>query len=419
MSAGKCLSCSKRAGGHRGASRPELSIESGLEAKRLGVRPLATGLESAACYNSGMSAHTTTNDSASNSADNVTGRPSSGVAARPEPTPDAGDANPSARISQHLVVDSLPETVITARASAWGWNLRELWRYRELGLLLAWRDVVVHYKQTMLGIAWAILRPSLLTAIFALFLGRVVEKQTDGVPYALFVYAGLLPWTLFATSLGAAANSVIGSERLITKVYFPRVLLPLAAMGPAVVDLFFGIVLLGALLAWFGQPPAWSALLMILPLGVALLCAAALGAMLAALNVVYRDIRHALPFLIQAGMFATPAIYLPSESEVTPAQAVAVVETEQTWEDLNFDESARETVRVVSSSAPPARATALPRPLVLLNPLNACVSFFRAALVGEPLPWFELFLATLWGLVAGVLGALVFHRLEASFADVV
>lgn len=312
-----------------------------------------------------------------------------------------------------------PETVLTSHSSVWGWNLSELWRYRELGLLLAWRDIVVHYKQTLLGIAWAVLRPSLLTAIFALFLGRMVGSSATGVPYALFVFTALLPWTLFSTAISAAANSVIGSERLITKVYFPRLLIPLAAIGPALVDFCFGSLLLVGLLTWYGVAPAWSSLLAVLPIGVALLCAAALGSMLAAMNVVYRDIRHALPFLIQAWMFATPAIYMPVEASFSPSDAVAAIETEETPAELAASERTSAKAASDQPTQPTTRAASIPKAWLVCNPLNACVTFFRAALLGGVLPWSDLAIATVWGLVASIVGGLVFHRLESTFADVV
>jgi lipopolysaccharide transport system permease protein len=342
----------------------------------------------------------------------------------------ASAGNPSTTAESNLAESDLaatwPETVLTSHASMWGWNLQELWRYRELGLLLAWRDIVVHYKQTMLGIAWALLRPSLLTAIFALFVGRMVGSSAGGLPYALFVFTALLPWTLFSTAVSAAANSVIGSERLITKVYFPRLLIPLAAIGPALVDFVFGSMLLVALLAWYGVAPAWSSLLAILPIAVALLCSAALGALLAALNVVYRDIRHALPFLIQAGMFATPAIYMPVDLPTSPKAAAVVAETNEVPAKTNETTAkpseqkiARETAPLEQTNRPSLRTASIPRAWLVCNPLNACVSFFRAALFGSVLPWGDLALATVWGLVASLLGGLVFHRLEATFADVV
>jgi lipopolysaccharide transport system permease protein len=366
-----------------------------------------------------MSPHSTTDDPVNPLAG---GFPSAGTL--PEAGSRAtGDAIPtlksggesSAQTSALDPAAQWPETILTPHSSVWGWNLTELWRYRELGVLLAWRDIVVHYKPTLLGIAWAVLRPSLLTAIFALFLGRMVGSGVAGVPYTLFVFTALLPWTLFSTAVSAAANSVIGSERLITKVYFPRLLIPLAAIGPALVDFCFGSLLFFGLLAWYGVAPAWNSLLAILPIGVALLCAAALGAMLAAMNVVYRDIRHALPFLIQAWMFATPAIYMPVDAPLSPKEVVVIVETQNTAAELAAGEATSGNI----ASVQPTRTAPVPKAWLVCNPLNACVSFFRAALLGGVLPWSDLAIATLWGLVASIVGGLVFHRLESTFADVV
>ena len=366
-----------------------------------------TGQKVPACYNSCMPSEPATNESSQPPATFDDPRENNPDASASH-SHTAGSENKSSTTGTSQ--DELPETVITAQNEGGIWNLQELWRYRELGLFFVWRDIVVHYKQTLLGIAWAILKPALLTAIFTLFLGRVVGDSPSGTPYSLYVFAGLLLWNLFSTALGASANSVIGSERLITKVYFPRMLVPLAAIGPAVVDFLIGGTILALIMFWYGVFPAGTSVLALLPLLVVMACSAALGSCLAALNVVYRDIRHILPFLIQAWMFATPAIYLPA---VASDAAEKISETETT------DSTALARRTSVTSESEQQPSPRISRAWLIWNPLNACVTFFRAALIGSTLPWVDLAIAATWTLVASIVSGLVFHRLENTFADVV
>lgn len=280
-----------------------------------------------------------------------------------------------------------PAPHVTLIEPSLGWQpLRfgELWKHRELVYFLAWRDVKVRYKQTLLGAAWAVLQPLLMMLVFTLFLGRLAGVQTPSTPYPLFVFAGLLPWNFFATAIAAASQSVVGSERLITKVYFPRLAVPFAAVAAALVDFVVALVLLGALLWWYGVEPSWTWLAA--PLAMAFVAVAALGvgSLLAALNVAYRDFRYVVPFLVQFWMFATPTIYLP----ITPATAAGALSPAATW-------------------------------LLYANPLTALVALFRAALLGESLPWVWAAPAAAASLL-GFLGAcFVFRRIEQSFADVI
>lgn len=282
---------------------------------------------------------------------------------------------------------AIPETVLEPRGLLAAFDFAELWRYRDLLLLLAWRDVSVRYKQTALGVVWAALRPALLMAVFVLFVGPRLGAGDGALPYAVFAYAGLLVWTLFATILGGAADSVVGAERMITKIYFPRLLIPAAAAAPAVVDFAVGGVFLAGLMAWHGVAPGATVLLAPLPLAVAVVLAVGLGAFLAALNVVYRDVRFAIPFFIQAGLFATPAIYLP-EPPVVEADETEEAATLRDW------------------------ATAL-------NPMNAVIGFFRAAVTGGPLPWTAFGRACLLTVVIVPVSVAVFRGLERSFADLI
>ncbi len=266
-----------------------------------------------------------------------------------------------------------PPTVLRA-ASAWpGINLRELWRFRELVLFLAWRDVLVRYQQTLLGAAWAILQPALMMVAFTLFFSRVAKVSSGTLPYALYAYAGLLAWTFFATAVSGAAQSVVGSERLITKVYFPRLAMPLAAVLAAAVDLGVGMILLIVLLVVDGVKP--GATLLAAPLILAALALAALGvgAALAALNVLYRDVRYVIGFGLQFWMLATPAIYM-----VCPAGRKAAA-----------------------------------------NPLNALIVVFRASVTGGAIDWKVLAGALAGSAVLCLLGCLYFRKVEAQFADVI
>lgn len=261
------------------------------------------------------------------------------------------------------------------RAFELGWH--ELWQARELVFFLAWRDVRVRYRQTLLGALWAVLQPALLLMVFWLVVGRLQGADAP-VPYAVFALAGLVPWSFFASAVGNAAGSVVGSERLITRVYFPRMAIPWAAVAAGLVDLACAVPLLAAVCVWHGTWPGAGALA--LPLAVGGIVAAALGAgtLLAAANVAYRDVRYALPFLMQVWMLATPAIYLPQAAE---PQGFGW------WWGL--------------------------------NPMHGLVIAFRAALVGLPVNWAAACTsaATAAGLLAA--GCVYFRRVEHAFADMI
>jgi lipopolysaccharide transport system permease protein len=269
-----------------------------------------------------------------------------------------------------------PVTVIEPKESWFHVDLAELWRSRELLYFFCWRDVKIRYKQTFLGVAWAILQPALLMVVFSIFFGRLNNSEKVTIPFPLFICAGILPWTFFATALSNAANSVVGAERMISKIYFPRLLLPLSSVGAALVDFLIAIGLLGVMLLWYGIVPSPTALLLPVIIFIIGLTAAGLGIFLAALNVNYRDFRYIVPFLIQVGLFATPAIYLSPEL-ISP--------TVQQW--------------------------------LWLNPMHALVSSFRAALFGMEIPWISLYLASLVALVLFTLAVLYFHKVEGNFAD--
>src|SRR5437667_175326 len=183
----------------------------------------------------------------------------------------------------------------------------DLWRYRELFLILAWRDIAVRYKQTVIGVAWAVVRPFLTMIIFTVIFGRVAGLRSDGeAPYALMVFAATLPWSLFSTALGEASNSLIGNERLISKVYFPRLIIPTATIVAAFVDFLISFVILLGLMVFYQFPPGWN--MIVLPAFIALAALASLGPGLwiTALNVKYRDFRYVIPFVVQFGIYISP-----------------------------------------------------------------------------------------------------------------
>lgn len=276
-------------------------------------------------------------------------------------------------------MDDLPLTVIERRPTWQIVDLRELWRYYELLFFLTWRDVKVRYKQTVLGAAWAVLQPLATMIVFAVFLGRMAGVSEQIEHYGLFVFAGMLPWTFFSNALSSAGNSVVGNQNLVTKVYFPRLIIPMSAVGAGLVDFAIAFGLLAAMMLFYGVLPGWGFLL--LPLIVLLLVVAALGVgtLLAALTVAYRDFRYVIPFGVQLWMFATPCIYLNA-------------------------------AKVVGSRGE----------LVLpLNPAYGLILNFRQAALGGPLDWYALTASATVSVTLLLLGCLYFRRVERSFADIV
>jgi lipopolysaccharide transport system permease protein len=262
-----------------------------------------------------------------------------------------------------------------------GWvslDLDNIWRYRELLYFLTWRDLKVRYKQTVLGGLWAIIQPFFTMIIFSLFFGRLAKVPSDGLPYPLFAYAGLVPWTFFTNGLTNAANSLVGNANLITKVYFPRLVVPTASVLAAMADVAFSAVVLCAMMVYYGVAPGWH--LLYLPLLVLLAGGAALGAglWLTAMNVQFRDVRYTVPFLTQLWLFATPIAY---PSSLLPER----------W-----------------------------RAVYALNPMVGVVEGFRWCLVASgPAPVRLIVISALTTLVTLVTGAYYFRRMERTFADVV
>jgi lipopolysaccharide transport system permease protein len=274
----------------------------------------------------------------------------------------------------------LPVTVIERRK---GWqvvDLRELWRYRELLFFLAWRDVKVRYKQTVLGAAWALLQPFATMLVFALFLGRLGGVSSGIKNYSLFVFAGLIPWTFFQNAITSASSSVVSNQNLITKVYFPRLTIPMGAVGAGLVDFVITVVMLFLMMPFYGEYPGWSIVLAPLVVLLFVLAALGVGTMLSALTVAYRDFRYVVPFGVQLWMFATPCIYLE------PA---------------------------VAGIGPNGQA------LLPLNPVYGLTLNFRLSMLGLSPDWYSLAVSGAVSIGLLVLGCLYFRRVERGFADII
>lgn len=273
---------------------------------------------------------------------------------------------------------SLPRTVVDPPRGWGALEARELWKHRELLYFLAWRDLKVRYKQTFIGVAWAVLQPLAMMAIFTVFLGRLANVPSEGFPYAVFALAGLLPWNFFVNSTTGASDSVVGGQNLVSRVYFPRLILPASAMLSWFVDLLIGVVLLLILMTFFHLAPTVTILLAPVFLALGYLTALGVGTWLAALNVAYRDVKYAVPFLMQLWMFATPVVY--------PASLV------------------------------PERYQAL----YGLNPMAGVVEGFRWAMLGGSAPSLGLICASgAVTVVLAVTGIAYFRHTERYFADVI
>ncbi len=276
---------------------------------------------------------------------------------------------------------AVPHLVIQPGISRSPINLRELWRYRELFYFLTWRDVKVRYKQTLLGASWAIIQPLFSMLIFTLLFGKLAGMPSDDIPYPLFAFAGLLPWTFFANTITTSGNSMAGNVHLITKVYFPRLIIPASSVLAGLVDFAFAFGVMSILLVIYKVPVGLNILLVPLLVLLTSLLALAIGSWLAALNVRYRDIRYLVPFLIQLWMFATPIIYPPS---MIP-------------ESFRF--------------------------LHALNPMTGIIEAYRVALLGRvngaQINWMSLGLSAVITFVILIYAAYNFRRMERTLADII
>jgi lipopolysaccharide transport system permease protein len=261
-----------------------------------------------------------------------------------------------------------------------GWrllDLKELWAYRELLHVLTMRDIKVRYKQTVLGFAWAIIQPVMMMVVFSIFFGRLGHIPSDGYPYPIFVYAALLPWTFFANAITSSASSLVGSTQLVSKVYFPRLIIPLASVGSGLVDFAVAAVILLLLMAYYGV--SWSLNLLMAPVLLAglVLTALGVGTFLAALNVAYRDFRYVVPFLVQFWLFATPVAYPAS---LVPAR----------WQWALY-----------------------------LNPMAGVIEGFRSSFLGRPFDVVGLLISLGTAIVLFAAGVLYFEKVERRFADII
>lgn len=256
---------------------------------------------------------------------------------------------------------------------------RDLWKYRELFLFLAWRDILVRYKQTAIGIAWSVLRPFLTMIVFTIVFGTLAKLPSNGVPYPIMVYAAMLPWQFFASSMSESSNSLIDNANLLTKVYFPRLIVPAGSVIVALVDFFISLVILFGIMAWYRYLPDVRMLFLPFFLALAFLASFGAGLWLSALNVKYRDFRYVVPFLVQFGLYISPVGF---SSAIVPEK----------WRMLYF-----------------------------LNPMVGVIDGFRWAILGDAFPvyWPGLVLSTFLTMVMFIGGLLYFRSMERSFADVV
>jgi lipopolysaccharide transport system permease protein len=283
----------------------------------------------------------------------------------------------SNRESDTLVMTA-PSLVIEPRKGRFHLDLKPIWDYRELLYFVVWRDLKVRYKQTIIGIGWAVLQPLTAMLVFTVIFGRFVKIPSDGVPYPLFAYCALLPWTYFATALNRCVMSVVGDANLISKVYFPRLILPIAGTVSGLIDFLVSFLLLLGLMAWYKIGITWSVVTLPLFLILALLTALAVGLWLATLNVHYRDVGYTIPFLVQIWMFASPVVY-----------PISIVP---------------EKLRLLYS----------------LNPMVGVIEGFRWAILGKASPDFGVMAVSAAVVLLVLTGGLVFFRsLESRFADVV
>jgi lipopolysaccharide transport system permease protein len=293
------------------------------------------------------------------------------------PAPGGAASSVATGRSPHRLPDEPLVTIQPGKSWA-GLDLRELWAYRELLYFLMWRDVKVRYKQAALGLAWVVMQPLLTTLIFTVFLGMLARvPSSDGVPYLLFVYVGLLPWTFFSSAVMNSSGSLVSSAHLITKVYFPRAVIPAAAVGGRLVDFAVSAVILAGLLVYYRVEPTAALLLLPVLLALTALLALACGMIASALNVKYRDVGVATPVVVQLWMYVSPVLY---PSRLVPEK----------W-----------------------------RWAYALNPLVGIVENFRAAIFGGPFDWYALSISAAYAVALFVCASFLFRRVEREFADVI
>jgi lipopolysaccharide transport system permease protein len=272
---------------------------------------------------------------------------------------------------------TIPHKTITPRRGWLSINWAEIWRYRELLYFLTWRDVKVRYKQTTLGILWAFIQPFMKLVVFSVIFGRLAKIDSEGFPYPIFLYAGLLPWQFFSEALNRSSTSVLGSGGLLTKVYFPRLIIPIASVGGCLVDFVIEFAILFGLMIYYGVAPSLG-LLWVMPLTVmTILAALGAGILFSSLTVRFRDFRYVLPFLVQIWMYVTPVIY-----------PVTIIPQKWQW-------------------------------IILLNPMSGIVDAYRSAILGKAIAWGQLSLSLTIAAVVFLFGLYYFRKMESEFADIV
>jgi lipopolysaccharide transport system permease protein len=269
------------------------------------------------------------------------------------------------------------EIIIEPRNAWFGFRQKELWQYRELLRFLTVRDIKVRYKQTVLGGLWAILQPFMSMLIFTIFFGRLAQIPSDNFPYPIFVYTALLPWQFFSNGISNAGNSLVANSNLISKVYFPRIIIPAASLGAGLLDFLIASLILFMMMFYYGIAPGPSVLFLPFLLFGVIIATLGVGMILSALNVAYRDFRYVIPFLVQFWLFATPVIY---PSSLVPQQ----------W-----------------------------RWLINLNPMAGLITAFRSSILGESIPWADLSISYSVGIFIFIIGLLSFSRMERRFADII
>jgi len=253
---------------------------------------------------------------------------------------------------------------------------KDLWRYRELFYILSWRDIKVRYKQTFLGAAWSIIRPLLTTIIFTVVFSKIAKLNNPGnAPYALMVFAGMLPWQFFSNALSEASNSLVGNSNLITKVYFPRLIIPASSVITSLVDFAISFLILIIMMCWYQYIPSWHIIFLPVFILLAFLCAFGVGLYLTAVNVKYRDFRYIIPFIIQFGLYITPVGF--SSSLIG-----------EKWKSLYS-----------------------------LNPMVGVIDGFRWCILGDPMNWISFAFSLVVVIVFLIIGITYFRKMEKSFAD--
>jgi len=273
--------------------------------------------------------------------------------------------------------NAAPTTIIQPSRGLLSLKLGELWRHRELLYFLTWRDVKIRYKQAVLGILWAVIQPFLTMVIFSIIFGGLAKIDSEGFPYPIFLYAGLLPWQFFSAAVNRSGQSIVGGAGLITKVYFPRLIMPVASVGACLVDFAISFGILIGMMVYYQMIPTLS-MLMVPPLVlVTILSALGVGLLVSALNAAYRDFQHALPFLVQIWMYLTPVVY-----------PVTLIPERFRW-------------------------------MILLNPMAGVVDAYRSAILGKPFEWGNLGISLGIATVMFLIGLVYFRKTERYFADIV